>query len=64
MPFLVNSKANIAAEIYDQIKVKIGLMKATSWMLTAHDGLEGQSPIQAIKAGNAQQVRKLADGIS
>jgi len=62
--YLVSSKASIAAEVYGRIKDVLGPVMASRWMFTGHDLLDGMSPLQAIKLGRAEEVRKMVDAIS
>jgi len=51
----------VAAEIYDQAVILIGPADASTWLLTANDGLGGRSPLQAIKDGDVEVVHELVE---
>jgi hypothetical protein len=50
-----------AGAIFDRIKANIGAMAAMRWMLSACDELGGVSPLQAIKAGCADDVWRVTE---
>jgi hypothetical protein len=59
--YLVNAKAAAYAEVYDLIKARIGAVEATKWMFNGLYELAGKSPVQAIREGEAEVVRILAE---
>lgn len=52
MPTFIHPQSRLAAELFDRAVVLLGVVAASSWMLSANDYLAGKSPLQAIKAGD------------
>jgi hypothetical protein len=50
-----------AGAVYDRMKVNLGSIAAMKWMLSACDELDGVSPLQAIKAGRADDVWRVTE---
>jgi hypothetical protein len=54
---VVSRKGKIAAEIFDQLALRLVAVAASAWMFNACGDLDGLSPVQAIKAGRQDDVR-------
>ena len=58
MPVVTSPKGKLAREIFDTVEKVIGVTQASRWLFSGCDGLGGRSPIEALRAGDEQQVRK------
>jgi hypothetical protein len=61
--FSTSPLAKEAAKIYDRVSGAIGVCPASHWMFSGCFDLDGQSPVEAIRAGRVDEVREAADRI-
>lgn len=59
--FLVDRRVRAAGDIYELVKERIGVIRATKWMFSGMEELGGRSPVQAIRAGDIETVRIFAE---
>jgi uncharacterized protein (DUF2384 family) len=52
---------SVYAALLDEMHDLCDAVEAQRWMLSAHEQLGGQSPLQLIKEGRADEVRHLID---
>ena len=51
----------VYAALLDEMRDLRDAVEAQQWMLSAHEQLGGQSPLQLIKEGRAEEVRRLIE---
>ena len=59
--FLVDRRVRAAGDIYELVKERIGVIKATKWMFSGLEELGGRSPVQAIREGDTEAVWVFAE---
>lgn len=58
MPTSTHPLSPIASDLFDLAAARIGVVKASFWMFAGCDALAGASPIQALKAGRIDDVKR------
>ena len=58
MPVVTHPLSPIASDLFDLVAARIGVVKASFWMFAGNAALDGASPIQALKAGRVDDVKR------
>ena len=48
----------VSATIFDQVAARIGAVAASAWMFSANANLGGRAPIQALREGDVDAVKR------
>lgn len=59
MPVTTHPLSQTAADLLDLAIARLGVAPASTWMFTGLAALGGRSPIQAIKAGRLEDVKRV-----
>lgn len=58
MPVFTHPLSAFAADLFDALARRIGVVPANRWMFSANADLDGASPIGALKAGRIDAVKR------
>lgn len=59
MPASTHPKSKLAGDLFDLVAAKLGAVAASRFMFSGNDQLNGRSPIEALKAGDNEQVKQV-----
>jgi len=59
MPTQTHPQSRVAGDIFDHVKGILGAVEASRWMFTGNAALDGSSPIEVLKRGGVDDVRRV-----
>jgi hypothetical protein len=64
MPTQTHPQSRVAGDIFDLVKRTIGAVEASRWMFTGNAALDGASPLEVLKCGDVDDVRRVIPKIA